>query len=935
MTTDSNDIETLQRQMAELQAKLKAAQQAQNPTETVKTQGGAAVQGSVEAGGHFIGRDFVQIISQTSEDPEEAKSIIALYLSVLSADLAGLKLGEIDASTNQAKQSPLELADIYVPLDTIQSIPEETTLAQWLAAEKTRSPDSADASHETRPVSALEALAQHRELTLLGKPGGGKSTFGASVLLASAQAWQGHPDKLAELGKDWKHGAKLPIRVVLREFAEQLPAGDQPARAGELWAYIGKELEDSGHGLSADAIKHVKRIADNHGALILLDGLDECGDSTRRERVLGAVKEFMKNAGPACRFVLTARPYAWPGGSDPKSGIYALADLNDAQIEQFIRAWYAALVERKWRSPADATRKMDNLLQARQRPDLLPLAQNPLLLTLMTTLHTNRGRLPDDRVDLYSESVDLLMLRWNQQIGADKALLDTLDIPGLKLSDLREVLEELAFIIHEISVGQHGTANIGEYRLVRAFCPLLNNSKDKADVVIDYIEKRAGLLLGLGEKEGERQFNFPHRTFQEFLAACYLSNQNDFPAKCLRLARAAPGHWQVVLPLAARLANTERGASAADELIGSRPIMEFQQSPDASDWACALMAGNQLLEIGLAAINKTPRTQAIKERVSGWLAASLAVHPDEGGAPAVERARAGDALARLGDPRFDPHHHHLPTDDLLGFVPIAADPAFCIGTRKANAQRIAETDEYNVPDYEINDEATPTSAFYIARYAVTVAQFNAFVTATQFEVGDDSALRNPGSRPVHSISWHEALKYCDWLNHELSHSPLFEQSALARLIRDEGWRITLPSELEWEKAARGGQDAALFPWGDQADPNRANYDDTEVGATSAVGCFAANGFGLYDMSGNLFEWTRSLWGTDWQKPEFIYPYDPNDLERENLKAGEKIWRVVRGGAWGFRRDFARCAYRYGDRPGFRGGNFGFRLVLRSSPVESL
>ena len=67
---------------------------------------------------------------------------------------------------------------------------------------------------------------------------------------------------------------------------------------------------------------------------------------------------------------------------------------------------------------------MDDLLTARHRPDLLPLCQNPLLLTLMATLHTNRGRLPDDRADLYNESVDLLMLRWNRQIGADKALLD-------------------------------------------------------------------------------------------------------------------------------------------------------------------------------------------------------------------------------------------------------------------------------------------------------------------------------------------------------------------------------------------------------------------------------------------------------------------------------------------------------------------------------
>ena len=121
------------------------------------------------------------------------------------------------------------------------------------------------------------------------------------------------------------------------------------------------------------------------------------------------------------------------------------------------------------------------------------------------------------------------------------------------------MLEELAFKIHEDNVATDGgtnrdeagtteteaggTAEIGEDRLVRAFRPLLDNSKDKADVVVDYIEKRAGLLVGQGEKDGERQFTFPHRTFQEFLAACHLAAQEDFPAECARLARAAPGHW--------------------------------------------------------------------------------------------------------------------------------------------------------------------------------------------------------------------------------------------------------------------------------------------------------------------------------------------------------------------------------------------------------
>ncbi|MGH8522904.1 MAG: hypothetical protein ACREXY_01380 [Gammaproteobacteria bacterium] len=86
-------------------------------TQTIATQGGAAVQGTIQAGEHFIGRDFVQFITGSpvgGEDPEEAKSVIALYLHALATDLAGLKLGEIDMSADQTRQTPLQLADIYV-----------------------------------------------------------------------------------------------------------------------------------------------------------------------------------------------------------------------------------------------------------------------------------------------------------------------------------------------------------------------------------------------------------------------------------------------------------------------------------------------------------------------------------------------------------------------------------------------------------------------------------------------------------------------------------------------------------------------------------------------------------------------------------------------------------------------------------------------------
>jgi eukaryotic-like serine/threonine-protein kinase len=174
----------------------------------IATQGGA-----VEAGGHFIGRDFIQIIARAvhvGEDPGEVRSVIAHYLDALATDLAGLKLSEIDVSAQETKRAPLRLADVYVPLDTQLPIPKDATLVRWLARDQRPERGDLAAQRETRPVSALEALAAHRELTVLGKPGSGKSTFGASVLLALAQTWQGHPAELARLGERWTHGAPFP-----------------------------------------------------------------------------------------------------------------------------------------------------------------------------------------------------------------------------------------------------------------------------------------------------------------------------------------------------------------------------------------------------------------------------------------------------------------------------------------------------------------------------------------------------------------------------------------------------------------------------------------------------------------------------------------------------------------------------------------------------
>jgi len=167
----------------------------------------------------------------------------------------------------------------------------------------------------------------------------------------------------------------------------------------------------------------------------------------------------------------------------------------------------------------------------------------------------------------------------------------------------------------------------------------------------------------------------------------------------------------------------------------------------------------------------------------------------------------------------------------------------------------------------------------------------------------------------------------------LAHSPQLRDTAIGRLVCTGRWSATLPSELEWEKAARGGLSDAVFSWGDNPDPERASHGDTGIGDTSVVGCFPANGLGLYDTIGNVWEWTRSLWGKDPFKAEFGYPYDPNDARREALDAGDEIARVGRGGAWGGLGGFARCACRYGDLPDYRLDYLGFRVVLRRAPVR--
>jgi formylglycine-generating enzyme required for sulfatase activity len=201
--------------------------------------------------------------------------------------------------------------------------------------------------------------------------------------------------------------------------------------------------------------------------------------------------------------------------------------------------------------------------------------------------------------------------------------------------------------------------------------------------------------------------------------------------------------------------------------------------------------------------------------------------------------------------------------------------------------------------------------FYIARHEITVAAYSEFVTRSGWR-SDPRALAAPSTHPVAFVSWPDALAYCRWLNVQLKQSPATPPDIRHRL--NAGWQVTLPTEAEWERAARGG-DRRRYPWGDDLRADQANFASTSTVPVGTLPCRDC-AYGLSDMSGNVWEWTRS--------PFQPYPYTPDD-DRAHLDV-DALW-VIRGGGFSDEPRLIRTTARGGADPGARRAFIGFRPVV--------
>lgn len=819
-------------------------------------------------------------------------------------------------STKLAAQQRIGLLDVYIELDTTAKT-EVLTSAQ-------------PGKNRLQPLGVLPALIRSTRMVLIGAPGGGKSTFLnylayclANHHLHPTDGWlQRH---LPHWPVDWER--LLPIAITLRDVAtwienEQITQRNSRLLLDYLQSWLHERILDEYYFVIKD---HLRR----GQALLLLDGLDELPDNERLRRQIKEMIADLPAAFPDTPMLVTCRVLSyrmtdwqleereWPP--------FELAELTETQIRHFIRDWYQLMHSLQLVQSVDTL--SERLVQAVFRPDLLRLARNPLLLTVMALVHTHKGQLPDARALLFEAVVELLLWRWEaiklkNPDGSETTWHQLLATAYLNETMMKQRLWRLAFHIHgrsQLIVGDDSAAEItAEITLSELLATLRELHPERslawAERLVQIIQLRAGLLV----EKRPNLFGFPHRTFQEYLAACHLATQPNFVEQALMLVDRRQSWYEVILlaigyqvhccalldsplQLLDRLCPTAAPPLPSD----TTPLLSNVES----GWLKIWLAAKALLEIGAERATMLVQGRVLIERLRHHLTTLITHDLLE---PRL-RAEAATILSSLGDGRLLTTLVTIPAGRFrMGNTVAQLAQVTGHGVPALVKRSIAEADARSYLEAAAPQHECHLAQYQISRYLITNEQYAHFVSATGHSAPDHwrgptppPELRN---HPVVNVSWHDAKAYCRWRTAE------------------QGTTYRLPTEAEWEKAAIGEQ-GTLFPWGDELGILLHNNYQAGIGTTSSVGIFQAGAspYGCYDMAGNVYEWTSSLWGADPWSPSFRYPYQPND-GREDPTAPDTVYRVLRGGAYYLSNIFTSCTYRDRDLPTNKGRSLGFRVV---------
>jgi formylglycine-generating enzyme required for sulfatase activity len=729
------------------------------------------------------------------------------------------------------------------------------------------------------PVQDLRtAVRKHRHIILLGESGSGKTTT------------------LWRLAYDYAMAARKNPRAPLPVF---VPLGSYTADES-FESYVGRCLKPLESSLTT--------YWSSGRLVLLLDGLNEMPEADRAKRVR-RIQEALEWHTDGI-VIITCRSLDYTGQLRNLHKIEVMP-LDPRRIRVFLHTYLGKLYGEKlfwhiageqvrnlWKSwrraggswegfwsateapyyvhsnsywPRTAEQKRLWLQLHRELPPLLEMGCNPYLLLMMAKVAEDRGRLPSNRAQMFQAFVNTLLKREERRHPRDWIATDR----------QKQALATLAYTM-QMKRGR-GTTVEREWaeQCIRQALPDCDARR------ILYLTTSAMLL-----DTDETEVRFYHQLLQEYFAACEMGQRVASGTVSAVFWPAdhwweATG-WEETVLLA--IGKKEYAEALLGWLVRVNPLLA----------ARCVFEGNPEVE--------EEKVQSVAHALVPFMTHAIPV-------PKV-RSKVGRALAQLGDPRRGVGLDNEGRPDIV-WCSIPAG-VFSMGS--------LEEDEMAYEDEKPRHQHNISKSYAMSRYPVTNVQYASFVQAGGYrkrrywteagwswringnicELEKYKSPFNLPNHPVVEISWYEAIAFSHWLTEELRQ--------YGELTVDQN--ITLPTEPQWEKAARG-TDGRRYTWGDKPDPNLGNYTDTRVGTTSAVGCFqrGASPYGVEDLSGNVMEWCRTKWNDDYQISEM--DHDLRGCERRSL----------RGGAFFLRAKNIRCPTRFWLDPSSRSWYIGFRLVM--------
>ncbi|EYF07748.1 Hypothetical protein CAP_8249 [Chondromyces apiculatus DSM 436] len=767
-------------------------------------------------------------------------------------------------------------------------------------------------------------------LAVVGGPGSGKTTLLRHLAHLGARAFAGDGEARAELLLEGQ-AAPLPLLIALPQIAALMPEG---AGAGELVAAIAAWAERE-RGLPEGWLREALR---GKQVALFADGLDEIPDLAHRQRMTRALValslEIAARQGPG-RVMVTTRPAGYGGGVRLKAPFAEaqLLDLEEAEVERFVTRWVQAAARvpegvRLDQHP-EVAGKVSSLLETiRASEALTALAGQPLLLTEIALVHHRRGHIPEQRALLYEAVLEVLLRPFERHAHFRPAVvrgaLSAVAWHLMEVSapeDLRqaEQLEVLAGVVARRLVGK------GTHEELESDAAL----GEQALALLEAQAREAGIL----QIDGDHRCRFAHRTLQEYLAAVQLTDLPEAELQEVVCARVDEPSFRETLRLAVGILAAHR-PGALSRLLGAlsgSPELPLLQRARGAAGAASLLADVAMFDLEpflLAPIRRE------RDAMLGVL--------EDGRSPEPLRVGVGEALGRVGDPRLIEERR---------WVEVPEGPFF----------RGAPADDEQAMEDEKPGHVVPwLPRILVQRWPVTIEEFSRFVEDRGYEASafwteegwafrcreglsapEGWAVQRQGAwnAPVTGMSFWEAEAYCRWLDRRRRPAQL-----------PEGWVVRLPTESEWEKAARGGLELdegqenphpeRRYPWGGPWNTHLANTG-FRFQRVTPVGCFPGGEgpYGAWDQAGNVWEWCA-----DWYDPGAWEAYVRGGPGQPALVAldaalapempildaqGSTVrtrCRVLRGGGWGISALIARVSYRGQGEPWRRDGVTGLRCV---------